>query len=125
MRGTVIDTILAMLARGVTPAVPEYGSLGASGDPIPLAHMSLVMSRAESGKSEIDSGEAWHDGALKTGVAAMRDAGIERLVLGAKEDGASERHILLDRAGGPCPCRRRKPAGHEQEGRSSHVDRGA
>lgn len=85
VRGTVIDTILAMLARGVTPAVPEYGSLGASGDLIPLAHMSLVMSRAESGESEIDSGEAWHDGALKTGVAAMRDAGIERLVLGAKE----------------------------------------
>jgi len=74
-----------MLDRGVTPAVPEYGSLGASGDLIPLAHMALVMSRDEAGEAEIDSGEAWHGGTLKTGVAAMRDAGIERLVLGAKE----------------------------------------
>ncbi|WP_413872543.1 HAL/PAL/TAL family ammonia-lyase [Albidovulum sp.] len=85
VRAEVLETILAMLDRGVTPAVPEYGSLGASGDLIPLAHMALVMSRAEAGEAEIDSGEAWHDGTLKTGVAAMRDAGIERLVLGAKE----------------------------------------
>jgi histidine ammonia-lyase len=81
VRAEVLETILAMLDRGVTPAVPEYGSLGASGDLIPLAHMALVMSR----EAEIDSGEAWHGGTLKTGVAAMRDAGIERLVLGAKE----------------------------------------
>jgi len=85
VRAEVLETILAMLDRGVTPAVPEYGSLGASGDLIPLAHMALVMSRDEAGEAEIDSGEAWHGGTLKTGVAAMRDAGIERLVLGAKE----------------------------------------
>lgn len=85
VRGVVLETLLAMLDRGVTPAVPEYGSLGASGDLIPLAHMALVMSRDEASEAEIDSGEAWHGGALKTGVAAMRDAGIERLVLGAKE----------------------------------------
>lgn len=85
VRADVLETIIAMLDRGVTPAVPEYGSLGASGDLIPLAHMALVMSRDESGDVELDSGEAWHDGVLKSGLTAMRDAGIERIVLGAKE----------------------------------------
>jgi len=84
VRAEVVETILAMLDRGVIPVVPEYGSLGASGDLIPLAHMSLVMSRGEE-ESEIDSGRAWHDGKVKSGLAAMRDAGIERLVLGPKE----------------------------------------
>jgi histidine ammonia-lyase len=84
-RAEVVETILAMLSRGVTPAVPEYGSLGASGDLIPLAHMALVMSRDEAGESEIDSGEAYFDGKLMSGVAAMKAAGIERIVLGPKE----------------------------------------
>ncbi|MCZ7676208.1 MAG: aromatic amino acid ammonia-lyase [Roseovarius sp.] len=84
VRAEVVETILAMLDRGVVPVVPEYGSLGASGDLIPLAHMALVMSRGEE-ESEIDSGRAWHDGQVKSGLAAMRDAGIERLVLGPKE----------------------------------------
>lgn len=85
VRGEVVDTILTMLERRVTPAVPEYGSLGASGDLIPLAHMALVMSRDESGEAEIDSGEAFHDGQLTSGLAAMQAAGIKRIVLGAKE----------------------------------------
>ncbi len=84
-RAEVVETILAMLSRGVTPAVPEYGSLGASGDLIPLAHMALVMSRDEAGEAEIDSGEAYFDGKLMSGVAAMKAAGIERIVLGPKE----------------------------------------
>ncbi|MBZ0122656.1 MAG: aromatic amino acid lyase, partial [Roseovarius sp.] len=84
VRAEVVETILAMLERGVVPVVPEYGSLGASGDLIPLAHMALVMSRGEE-ESEIDSGRAWHDGEVKSGLAAMRDAGIGRLVLGPKE----------------------------------------
>ncbi|MDH6232240.1 histidine ammonia-lyase [Mesorhizobium soli] len=85
VRGEVVETILTMLERDVIPAVPEYGSLGASGDLIPLAHMALVMSRDEAGESEIDSGEAWYKGELISGVAAMRSAGVERLVLGPKE----------------------------------------
>ena len=76
---------MTMLDRGVTPWVPEYGSLGASGDLIPLAHMALVMSRDEAGDSEIDSGQAWYDGKLMSGMAAMKAAGIERIVLGPKE----------------------------------------
>ena len=84
-RAEVVETILAMLEKGVTPWVPEYGSLGASGDLIPLAHMALVMSRDEQGESEIDSGQAWFEGRLMSGVAAMKAAGIERIVLGPKE----------------------------------------
>lgn len=85
VRAVVVETILAMLAKGVVPVVPEYGSLGASGDLIPLAHMALVMSRAEEGESEIDSGEALYKGERMSGLAAMRAAGIERIVLGPKE----------------------------------------
>ncbi|MCB2124130.1 MAG: aromatic amino acid lyase, partial [Rhodobacteraceae bacterium] len=85
VRPEVVETILAMLDRGVVPVVPEYGSLGASGDLIPLAHMALVMSRAEAAEAEIDSGEAVYQGQRMSGVAAMAAAGIERLVLGPKE----------------------------------------
>lgn len=85
VRAEVLETILAMLDRGVTPAVPEYGSLGASGDLIPLAHLALVMSRDEAGEAEIDSGEAAYQGRPMSGAAAMAAAGIERLVLGPKE----------------------------------------
>ncbi len=85
VRDVVVETILAMLVRDVIPAVPEYGSLGASGDLIPLAHVALVMSRDEAGEEPLDSGMARHRGALMSGVEAMAAAGIERLVLGAKE----------------------------------------
>jgi len=84
-RAVVVETILAMLEHDVVPVVPEYGSLGASGDLIPLAHMALVMSRGEEGESEIDSGEALYRGERMSGVAAMRAAGIERIVLAPKE----------------------------------------
>lgn len=85
VRAEVVETVLTMLERGVTPWVPEYGSLGASGDLIPLAHMALVMSRDEADESEIDSGQAWFNGQLMSGAAAMKAAGIERIVLGPKE----------------------------------------
>lgn len=85
VRPQVVETILAMLERGVVPVVPEYGSLGASGDLIPLAHMALVMSHDEAGEFEIDSGEAFFNGQRMSGVAAMAAAGIDRLVLGPKE----------------------------------------
>lgn len=85
VREVVVQTILDMLARDVTPAVPEYGSLGASGDLIPLAHVALVMSRGEEGEEPLDSGTARHGGKVVSGVEAMAAAGIERIVLGAKE----------------------------------------
>lgn len=86
----IVDTIIRMLNAGVHPAVPEYGSLGASGDLIPLAHVALVLSRAVDGaetteEGERNSGEAWYDGALQSGAAAMSAAGIARVALGAKD----------------------------------------
>lgn len=78
-------TLLAMLERGVFPAVPEYGSLGASGDLIPLAHLAIVLSRPAGEDLEVDSGEAFVDGRLVSGLEAMRAAGLERIVLGPKE----------------------------------------
>ncbi len=84
VRAVLPETLLRMLAERVHPAVPEYGSLGASGDLIPLAHLAIVMTRAV-GDDEADSGEAFVDGAIVSGAEAMRHAGIERVVLGAKE----------------------------------------
>src|SRR6185503_13308471 len=52
-RAVIIDTLAAMLARGVTPVIPEKGSVGASGDLAPLAHLALAA---------IGEGEAFYEG---------------------------------------------------------------
>ncbi|MGW1209022.1 HAL/PAL/TAL family ammonia-lyase [Streptomyces sp. NPDC002499] len=86
VRPVVVNTLVEMLNAGVHPAVPEYGSLGASGDLIPLAHVAIVMSKPSDGPdSPLDSGEAWLGGKIVTGVEAMKSAGIDRIALGAKE----------------------------------------
>ncbi len=76
VRPAVIETLLQMLAKGVHPVIPEQGSLGASGDLAPLAHLALVM---------IGEGEAMLGGTRLPGGAAMRRAGIEPLAPQAKE----------------------------------------
>jgi histidine ammonia-lyase len=84
VRPAVAQTLIAMLNAGVTPRVPAKGSLGASGDLAPLAHIAVVMTRdgaADGGYS----GQAWYGGELLAGAEAMHRAGIERLVLEAKE----------------------------------------
>src|SRR4051794_35539892 len=76
-RPVVADTILALLNAGVVPLVPQYGSLGASGDLAPLAHCALVL---------IGEGEVMGpDGERVPGRDALRAAGIEPLTLGPKE----------------------------------------
>ena len=86
VRVEVVQTLIDMLNAGVTPAVPEIGSLGASGDLVPLAHVMLVATRPTGAEDlEADSGEAIVHGELVSGLAAMHDAGIARIVLGAKE----------------------------------------
>lgn len=85
VRHDVVEKIVEMLNRGVLPAVPEFGSLGASGDLIPLAHLAIVLSRSPGDDLAEESGEAWLDGRLVAGTEAMRAAGIDRLVLGPKE----------------------------------------
>jgi len=85
VRPDLVETLLAMLACGLTPEVPEYGSLGASGDLIPLAHLALVLTRDEAADDEADSGWAQFDGQRMSGQAAMQAAGLARVALGAKE----------------------------------------
>jgi histidine ammonia-lyase len=75
-RSLVIDTLIAMLEKGVTPVIPEKGSVGASGDLAPLAHLALAA---------IGEGEAYFRGErLPSGVALER-AGVPRLHLEVKE----------------------------------------
>ncbi|MDN5763288.1 MAG: histidine ammonia-lyase, partial [Microlunatus sp.] len=85
VRFELVQLLADMLNRGVLPAVPEFGSLGASGDLIPLAHLALVMSRSAEGDEERDSGEALLEGRVVSGLEAMRAAGLERITLRAKE----------------------------------------
>lgn len=85
VRPVLAQTLIDMLNAGVTPVVPEKGSLGASGDLAPLAHIAAVFTRAEDENADSFSGQAWFGGELLSGAEAMRRAGIERLVLEAKE----------------------------------------
>lgn len=71
-----VALIEQMLLRGLTPVVPCQGSVGASGDLAPLAHMAAVM---------IGVGEAWVDGERMSAVAALACKGLAPLSLGPKE----------------------------------------
>jgi histidine ammonia-lyase len=76
VRGEVIDALLALLNADVLPVVPQKGSVGASGDLAPLAHLSGVL---------IGLGEAWVDGQRVPALAGLKRAGIAPLQLGPKE----------------------------------------
>ena len=71
-----LDLIVAMLDRGVTPVVPCQGSVGASGDLAPLAHMTLVL---------LGEGEAFYRDVRLPGDVALKQAGLEPIALGPKE----------------------------------------
>lgn len=72
----VPEFLLQMLARGVLPVVPCQGSVGASGDLAPLAHLALVA---------IGEGSAWSEGQVVPGAEALARAGLAPLRLGPKE----------------------------------------
>jgi histidine ammonia-lyase len=76
IRSTTLDALIALLNRGVHPVVPSRGSVGASGDLAPLAHLALVL---------VGEGEAWHDGHREAGAAALARAGLSPVTLAAKE----------------------------------------
>lgn len=76
VRWDVIAQIEALLAAGVTPVVPAQGSVGASGDLAPLAHMTATM---------IGAGEALYRGSRMASAEALQAAGLTPLVLGPKE----------------------------------------
>lgn len=75
-RVTTLELLLAMLNAGVHPRIPRKGSLGASGDLAPLAHMALPL---------IGLGEAWLGAELLSGAEALARAGLAPLRLAAKE----------------------------------------
>lgn len=76
VRPELLDHLVAVLDRDVIPVVPCQGSVGASGDLAPLAHVALVL---------VGEGEAWRDGVRRPGSEALRDAGLAPIVLAAKE----------------------------------------
>jgi histidine ammonia-lyase len=76
VRREVIEQLQAMLAGGIYPLVPQQGSVGASGDLAPLAHLTAVM---------IGEGQAIVDGAVVPGRDALTAAGLAPLTLGPKE----------------------------------------
>ena len=71
-----VELLLECLVRGVLPYVPSRGSVGASGDLAPLAHLALPL---------VGEGEAWHNGELLSGADALTAAGLEPTRLAAKE----------------------------------------
>ncbi len=76
IRPVVAERLCDLLNRGVTPQVPSQGSVGASGDLAPLAHMAVVL---------IGEGDAEFEGAVYPGAEALTRAGLEPLTLRAKE----------------------------------------
>jgi len=76
IRLSTLEVMVEMLNKNVVPFIPCKGSLGASGDLVPLAHMALVL---------IGLGKAYYQGELMDGHLAMKKAGIETVNLQAKE----------------------------------------
>lgn len=76
VRLEVVRLIEGMLEKGVTPVIPAQGSVGASGDLAPLAHMAAAM---------MGHGEAEFDGKVMSGADALKAAGLTAIELGPKE----------------------------------------
>src|SRR6185503_13101635 len=75
-RVETVELLLACLNRGVLPLVPARGSVGASGDLAPLAHLALPL---------VGEGQAWFEGELLDGGVALERAGLRPVRLVAKE----------------------------------------
>ena len=75
-RVETVELLVAALTAGLVPYVPSRGSVGASGDLAPLAHLALPL---------VGEGEAYVAGTLVPGAEAVRGAGLEPIVLAAKE----------------------------------------
>jgi len=76
IRLETLETLIEMINRRVHPLIPEKGSVGASGDLVPLSHMTAVL---------MGEGSAEHQGTIVTGGEALRIAGLEPVELTAKE----------------------------------------
>jgi histidine ammonia-lyase len=76
VRPVIVETLVALYNANIMPAIPCQGSVGASGDLAPLAHMTLAM---------LGVGQVRHNGVLVEAGDALRAAGIEPVTLAAKE----------------------------------------
>jgi len=76
IRLSVIQALITLLNRGITPCIPIKGSVGASGDLAPLAHMSAVL---------LGESDAFYQGERISAPVALKLAGLESLVLAPKE----------------------------------------
>ena len=76
VRPVVVERLIELLNRSVYPMIPSRGSVGASGDLIPLAHLAILL---------IGEGEAFLNGKRLPGGRALRESGIEPITLEAKE----------------------------------------
>src|SRR5437867_443817 len=82
IRAETLDLLIELLNRGIHPRVPSRGSVGASGDLAPLAHLALVL----IGEGEVmASGASGVGEATESGGAALRRAGLEPITLAPKE----------------------------------------
>jgi len=76
VRPLILETLIKLYNAGIMPAIPSQGSVGASGDLAPLAHMTLAM---------LGVGPVRYKGELMEAAAALQAAGIEPVTLAAKE----------------------------------------
>ncbi|BCL70244.1 histidine ammonia-lyase [Vibrio nigripulchritudo] len=76
IRLKVIEALIKLVNSQVYPCVPQKGSVGASGDLAPLAHMSTVL---------LGEGQARHNGKIISGIEALKIAGLEPITLAPKE----------------------------------------
>ena len=90
IRRETLEALVAMVNGGVSPCIPSKGSVGASGDLAPLAHMSCVL---------IGVGEARVNGETMPAEAALATVGLKPIVLGPKE-GLALLNALLNTASG-------------------------
>ncbi len=76
LRPVVVETLVAMLNKGVTPVVFQHGSVGACGDLSPMSQMALVL---------LGEGEAYYRGKRMSGAEAMKAAGVPTIVFEARD----------------------------------------
>ncbi|MBO0802341.1 MAG: aromatic amino acid lyase [Nocardiopsaceae bacterium] len=76
VRAEIAANLLGCLSHDILPLIPEQGSVGASGDLVPLSYIAALLT---------GQGTVLHDGVERSASEALREAGIEPLVLGAKE----------------------------------------
>jgi histidine ammonia-lyase len=108
VRPELLEHLVSMLERDLLPIVPSRGSLGASGDLIPLAHLGLGV---------IGEGELRRNGRVGPAADQYRDAGLDPLPLAAKEGLALINGTQASRA--PMSCERRTPRARSRSTRSA------